>query len=123
MAVIVLPVVVGPVIVVALDRIGLTHAGAFPFTERAALRQTLHMVMVAFLGPAHILFKAEHLGPVFTERTIHCGVAAQHLLHPFAERVDHFWVITQVPRRQEFHFGVIGCHRFGVLTDPAHQHS
>ena len=86
------------VIVVPRDGLDLADTGAFPFTQRAAFRQPLHVVMVAFLGSAHILFKTQHLSPVLTERTIHRGVAAQRLLHPFAKRVDHFRVITQVPR-------------------------
>ena len=98
MAVIVMAVIVGPVIVVSRDHIDLADPGALPLAERAAFRQPLHVVMVALLGPAHVLFKAEHLSPVLAKRTIHCGVAAQHLLNPFSERVDHLRVIAQIPR-------------------------
>ena len=91
-------VIVGAVIVVSRDHIDLADPGALPLAERAAFRQPLDVVMVALLGPAHVLFKAEHLSPVLAKRTIHCGVAAQHFLNPFSERVDHLRVIAQIPR-------------------------
>ena len=97
-AVIVMAVIVGPVIVVSRDHFDLADTGALSLAERAAFRQPLHVVMVALLGPAHVLFKAEDLSPVFAKRTIHRGVAAQHLLNPFSEGVDHLRVIAQIPR-------------------------
>ena len=62
---------------------------AFPFAERAALRQPLHVVVVAFLCSAYVLLEAQDLGPVFAEGAIHGGVAAEHLLHPLLEGVHH----------------------------------
>ena len=49
------------------DRITIRLAGpcALPYAERAALRKSFHVVVVTFLRAAHVLFKAQHLGPVF----------------------------------------------------------
>ena len=38
---------------------------ALPLAQRAAFRQSLNVVVVAFLGAAHVLFESQHLGPVF----------------------------------------------------------
>ena len=67
MAVVAMAVVVVAVIVVARDDVDLADTGALPLAERAAFRQPLDVVMVALLGPAHVLFKAEHLSPVFAK--------------------------------------------------------
>ena len=116
MAVIVIPVGQG-------DAIRLAGTGAFQLAERAAFGQSLHMVMVAFLGTAHVLFEPEHLRPVLAQRAIHRRVAAQHLLHPFTEGVDNHRVIAQIARRQEFNVRMVGRHDVGVLPYPAHQHA
>lgn len=44
--------------------VGLAGACALPFAQVAAFHQAFHMVVVALLGQAHLLFKAQHLGPV-----------------------------------------------------------
>ena len=80
------------------------------------------MVVVAVLGCAHLRFKAEHLGPVFAQRAIHVGIAAQHLLHPLHKGVEHEGVIRQIGGLHELHLGVVRRHPIGVLEDPAHQH-
>ena len=96
-------VVVVVVIVVALamawatqrqgDSVGLAGARALPLTEGAALHQPFHVVMVAVLGGAHLLLETEHLGSVLAKRTVHIGVAAQHIGHPLPEGGQHRGVI------------------------------
>lgn len=45
--------------------IGLASPRALPFAEVAAFDQAFHMMVVALLGQAHLLLKAQHLSPVF----------------------------------------------------------
>ena len=105
------------------NTIRLAGPRAFPLAERAALRQPLHVVMVAFLGSANVLLEAQHLGPVFAEGAIHGGVAAQHLLHPFLEGVHHQRVLPEIAGGEEVNLGMIRRHPLGVLTDAAHQNT
>ena len=58
------------------DSIGLADPRAFPLAERAAFSESLHVMVVALLGPSHILFKAQNLGSVLAERAIHCCVSS-----------------------------------------------
>ena len=76
------------------DTIGLASPRAFPLAERAALGQSLHVMVVTLLGPSHILFKAQHLGSVLAEGAIHCGISTEHLVHPLSERVHHHRVLA-----------------------------
>ena len=76
------------------DTIGLASPRAFPLAERAALGQSLHVMVVTLLGPTHILFKAQHLGSVLAEGAIHCGISTEHLVHPLSERVHHHRVLA-----------------------------
>ena len=103
------------------DAIGLAGPGALGFTELAAFHQALDMMMVAVLGGPHLLLETEHLGPVFAERAVHVGIAAQHLRHPLLEGVQHQGVIPQVGGFQEVDVGMVRCHQLGVLADAADQ--
>jgi hypothetical protein len=76
------------------DSIRLASACAFEFAERAALSQSLDVMVVTFLGPSYILFKAQHLSSVLAEGAIHCGVSTEHLLHPLSECVHHHRVLA-----------------------------
>jgi hypothetical protein len=76
------------------DTIGLASPRAFPLAERAALGQSLHVMVVTLLGPSHILFKAQHLGSVLAEGAIHCGISTEHLVHPLSECVHHHRVLA-----------------------------
>ena len=98
------------------DAIRLAGAGAFPLAERAALRQPLHVVMVAFLSSANVLLEAQHLGPVFAQGTVHGGVASQDVLHPLLERVHHQWMLPEVAGGEKGHLGMVRCHPLGVLA-------
>ena len=103
------------------DAIGLAGPGALGFTELAAFHQALDMMMVAVLRGSHLLLETEHLSPVFAKRTVHVGVAAQHLRHPLLEGVQHQGVIPQIGGLQKFHGRMIRCHQLGVLADAADQ--
>ncbi len=103
------------------DSIGLAGPGAFRFAELTAFDQALDVVMVAVLGSPHLLFEAEHLGPVFAEGAVHVGVAAQHLRHPLLERIQDQAVISQIGSLEKFHSRMVRCHQVGVLADAAHQ--
>ena len=105
------------------DSIGLAGPRAFPLAERAALRQPLHVVMVAFLSSANVLLEAQHLGPVFAEGAIHGGVAPEHLLHSLLEGVHHQRVLPEIAGGEEVNLGMICRHPLGVLTDAAHQNT
>ena len=103
------------------DSIGLTGARAFPFTETAGFRETLNVVMVTGLIEAHLLFKAQHLRPVFTQRAVHGGFTTHHLLNPLHESVENERVIAQIRGVDEFNLRMIPRNALGVLADPAHQ--
>ena len=49
------------------DAVGLAGPGALQFAERAAFRESLHMVVVAFLRSSNVLLEAQHLGAVLAE--------------------------------------------------------
>ena len=87
------PVLVLMAVSLKRDTIGLASPRAFPLAERAALGQSLHVMVVTLLGPSHILFKAQHLGSVLAEGAIHCGISTEHLVHPLSEGVHHHWVL------------------------------
>jgi hypothetical protein len=76
------------------DTIGLAGPRAFPLAERATFCQSLHMVMVALLGPSNVVFKAQNLGPVLTKRAIHGGISSENLFHALSEGVHHHRVIA-----------------------------
>ena len=103
------------------DSIGLTGARAFPFTETAGFRETLNVVMVTGLIEAHLLFKAQHLRPVFTQRAVHGGFTTHHLLNPLQESVENERVIAQIRGVDEFNLRMISRNALGVFADPAHQ--
>ena len=105
------------------NTIRLAGPRAFPLAERAALRQPLHVVMVAFLSSANVLLEAQHLGPVFAEGAIHGCVAPEHLLHPLLESVHHQRVLPQIAGGEDVNLGMIRRHPLGVLTDAAHQNT
>ena len=101
--------------------IGLASAGAFQFAEGAAFRETFDVVVMALLGLTHVLLKPQHLGSVFAERAVHRGVAADHVLDPFAECLHHLGVIAEIAGGDKLDRRVILSNPFGVLTDPTHQ--
>ena len=103
------------------DSVRLAGAGALPFAEGAALRQSLHVVMVTLLNPTDVLFKAQHLCSVLAERAVHGGVTSENIVHPLAEGLQHQGVVTQIPGGDEVDPRVVLGHPFGVLTDAAHQ--
>ena len=76
------------------DTIGLAGPCAFQLAERAAFSQSLDVMVVTFLGPSYILFKAQHLGSVLAEGAIHCGISTEHLVHPLSECVHHHRVLA-----------------------------
>ena len=76
------------------DSIRLASTSAFELAERAALSQSLDVMVVTFLGPSYILFKAQHLSSVLAEGAIHCGVSTEHLVHPLSECVHHHRVLA-----------------------------
>ena len=94
---------------------------ALPFAQRAALSQPLNVVVVAFLGAAHVLFEAQHLSSVLAQGAVHGGVASQDVLHPLLERVHHQWMLPEVAGGEKGHLGMVSCHPLGVLADAAHQ--
>ena len=49
------------------DAIGLAGPCALEFTEGAALRQTLHVVVMTFLNASNVLLEAQHLSSVFAQ--------------------------------------------------------
>ena len=81
-------------VILKRDTIGLAGPRAFQLAERAALGQSLHVMVVTLLGPSHILFKAQHLGSVLAEGAIHCGISTEHLVHPLSECVHHHRVLA-----------------------------
>ena len=80
------------------------------------------MVMVALLRAAHLGLEAEHLGPVLAERTVHRGVAAQHIQHPLLKGGEHLGMITEIAGMEQLDAAVLLGHTPAVLHDPAHQH-
>ena len=76
------------------NTIRLADSRAFPFAECAAFSESLHVMVVALLGPSHILFKAQNLGSVLAERAIHCRVSSEHFVHPLSECVHHHRVLA-----------------------------
>ena len=76
------------------DTIGLAGSCAFQLAERAAFSQSLDVMVVTFLGPSYILFKAQHLSSVLAEGAIHCGISTEHLVHPLSEGVHHHRVLA-----------------------------
>ena len=76
------------------NTIGLADPSAFPLAECAAFSESLHVMVVALLGPSHILFKAQNLGSVLAERAIHCCVSSEHFVHPLSECVHHHRVLA-----------------------------
>ena len=127
MVVLLASVIVVVVVVVVLmgdgSTIRLAGPCALPFAERAAFRQPLNVVVVAFLGAAHVLFEAQHLSPVLAQGAVHGGVASQNVLHPLLESVHHQRVLAEVAGREKVNLGVVRRHAVGVLTDAAHQNS
>ena len=49
------------VVVVDRNTIGLAGSCAFPFAKRAGLFEAFHVVVMAFLCQADVLFETEHL--------------------------------------------------------------
>ena len=49
----------------------LTGSCAFRFAHGAAVRKTLYVVMMTFLGAAHVLLEAKNLSSVFAEGAVH----------------------------------------------------
>jgi hypothetical protein len=76
------------------NTIRLADPRAFPLAECAAFSESLHVMVVALLGPSHILFKAQNLGSVLAERAIHCRVSSEHFVHPLSECVHHHRVLA-----------------------------
>jgi hypothetical protein len=74
-------------------RIALAGTRAFPLAELAALHGTLHMVVVAVLGAAHLPLKAQHLGPVFAEGTIHGICALQDFQEAILKRAENLRMV------------------------------
>ena len=96
---VVIPVAVVVDVVMAVawrDRnaIWLAGARAFAVTQGAALCEPLHVMVMTFLSPPDVLFKAEHLGAVLAERAVHGRIASKNLVHPFAERIHHERVVS-----------------------------
>ena len=103
------------------DSIGLTFTRAFPLTECAGFCEPLNVMMVTGLVQSHLLFKAQHLRPVFTQRAVHGGFTTHHLLNPLQESVENERVIAQIGGVDEFNLRMIPRNALGVLADPAHQ--
>ena len=114
------PVIMG--VILKRSTIGLAGPRAFQLAERAALSQSLDVMVVTFLGPPYILFKAQHLSSVLAEGAIHGGVSTEHLVHPLSECVHHHRVLAQVAGGEELHIEMVGRHQVGVLTDSTHEH-
>ena len=81
------------------------------------------MVVVAVLGCSHLHLKAEHLGAVLAQGTVHVRIAPQHVLHPLPEGGQHLGMVPQVGGLQDLQLGMVVCHPLAVLHDPAHQHA
>mgnify|MGYP004157728671 CR=1 FL=1 len=104
------------------DAIGLTSSCALALTQFTAIRQALHMVVVALLGKPNLILKAEHLGSVLAKRAIHGRFTAQHLFNALDKGVEHQGVIAEIGGRHKVHIGMIGSHQIRVLADATHQH-
>jgi hypothetical protein len=76
------------------NTIELANSCAFPLAECAAFSESLHMMVVALLGPSHILFKAQNLDSVLAKRAIHCGISSEHFVYPLSECVHHHRVLA-----------------------------
>ena len=76
------------------NTIGLADSRAFPLAECAAFSESLHVMVVALLGPSHILFKAQNLDSVLAKRAIHCRVSSEHFVYPLSECVHHHRVLA-----------------------------
>jgi hypothetical protein len=81
------------------------------------------MVVVAVLGGAHLPLKAQHLGPVFAEGTIHGICALQDFQEAILKRAENLRMVPQVGGMEQFHLRVVRCHSLAVLPDAAHQHA
>ena len=78
--------------------------------------------MVTVLGCPHLGFKAEHLGPVFAQGAVHIGVAADYLLNPLHEGVEHAGSLGQIAGLHKGKLGMVCRHPLRVLADATHQH-
>ena len=92
------------------NAIGLTSSCALALTQVTAIRQALHMVVVALLRKPNLIFEAEHLGSVLAKGAIHRRFTAQHLLNALNKGVEHQWVIAEIGSRHEVNLGMIGRH-------------
>ena len=61
-----------------------------------------HMVVVAFLRCADLMFKAQNLGTVFADGTVIWGSFADLLGDAFGEGFDHFIMVIQISGFNEF---------------------
>jgi hypothetical protein len=102
--------------------IALAGPGAFALTEGAALHQALDMVVMAVLGPAHLLLKAQHLVAVLAKAAIHRRLTQQHLFDPLDEGLQHLGMVAQVAGLHKFHLGMVRRHQLAVLDDATDQH-
>ena len=103
--------------------IGLAGPRALALAEGAALHQTLHMVVMAVLGAAHLQLEPQHLGPVLAQRAVHRRITPHHIVHPLLEGGQHLRVVPQVAGVEQLDGGMVGGHPLAVLHDPADQHA
>ena len=77
--------------------------------------------MMALLRQADFAFEAKHLLTVFAELAVHQIGAAQDLLDPFCEAVQHGRMVLQIGRLDELDLRMTRGNQIGVVVNSLHQ--
>ena len=83
----------------------------------------LDMMMVAFLRQANLCLKAKHLRAIFTHGAVHIVAAFDDFPHPVGKGRNHFWMIVQIARLDEFDIGMCGRHLVGKAVNAVNQNA
>ena len=83
----------------------------------------LHMVVVADLRRAVIVFVTDDLFTVFTQLAVHITRAVQSLFHTRNKRIDNFGVIIQISGFQNFNIRVRKLRFIRPIVDAGDQNA
>ena len=90
----------------------------FDITAGGGNTFAFNMVVVAFLGQANFIFKAQHLRPVFTHRTIHIVIAGQDFAYPISKSRDHLIMVIEITCFDKFNIRMAGGNFIGETVNP-----
>lgn len=83
----------------------------------------LDVVVMACLRLADLVLEAQHLLAVFAQLAVHIVLAAQDILDPFGERVQHQRMVAEVLGFDELDPGMARGDALGCVVNPFHQNS